>query len=252
MSQPTILITGGSGKFGRQYIDHFIKKDWTVIFTSTDKDRIDEVKSAYDPTANLYGIEVNLLAEGAAQQCLENINGAGHHINHLVNNARSLRSLTVSKSGVTSRSDFMAEYLMDVVAPYEMAICLYNSHPETLETITNISSQYAIVAATPSLYADYPKQSPIQYGVAKAGLNHMTKELAIRFADRQIRVNCIAYGGVEGRVDEDFEKRYAKLSPIKRMLKVSEIAGPLDFLVSNASSAMTGQTIVVDGGWTLW
>ena len=136
--------------------------------------------------------------------------------------------------------------------PYELSMELFNTQPNELRTITNIGSQYGVVAANPALYEDYPKQSPIQYSVAKAALIHLTKELAVRFSDFDIRVNCIAYGGVSGRVDDSFEARYAKLTPSGRMLSESDLVGPLDFLVSESCKAINGQTIQADGGWTLW
>src|SRR5690606_31612798 len=150
------------------------------------------------------------------------------------------------------RREFQAEYLMDVVVPYELSMALFNSQPENLKTITNIGSQYGVVAANPHLYEDFLRQSPIQYGVAKAALAHLTKELAVRLADKDIRVNCIAYGGVEGRVDAEFRKRYANLTPSRRMLSESELVGPLEALIQNGSSAITGQTLIADGGWSLW
>ena len=177
---------------------------------------------------------------------------AGKTVNHLVNNARSLDSLQTNELGQTERKEFQTEYLMDVIVPYELSMALYNVQAKQLKTITNIGSQYGIVAANPHLYEDYPKQSPIQYAVAKAALGHMTKELAVRLADKHVRVNCVAYGGVEGRVDEKFRKRYADLSPSGRMLTEAELAGPLEAVIQDGSSAITGQTIIADGGWSLW
>jgi NAD(P)-dependent dehydrogenase (short-subunit alcohol dehydrogenase family) len=92
----------------------------------------------------------------------------------------------------------------------------------------------------------------LHYGVSKAGLGHLTKELAVRFADQDIRVNCVAFGGVEGRVDENFKNRYSLLCPMGRMLNEGDLAGPVDLLLSSASSAITGHTLIVDGGWSLW
>jgi len=83
-------------------------------------------------------------------------------------------------------------------------------------------------------------------------LIHLTKELAVRFSGFNIRVNCIAYGGVGGRVDDSFEARYAKLTPSGRMLSEADLIGPLELLISESCNAINGQTIQADGGWTLW
>ena len=79
----------------------------------------------------------------------------------------------------------------------------------------------------------------------------MTKELAVRLADQHIRVNCVAFGGVSGRVDKSFESKYAQLVPSKRMLVESEVCGPIEFLLSSRSSAINGHVMVADGGWSI-
>ena len=248
----TILITGGTGKFGRQFVKHFATKGWQVLFTTTCQDNADKLMAKIGSDYRLMPLIVDFTKPQAVQEIINRVQGSGYTINHLVNNARSLDFLQTDSLGQTSREDFLAEYLMDVVVPYELSIRLFNIQPNDLSTITNIGSQYGVVAANPALYEDYPKQSPIQYSVAKAALIHLTKELGVRFSDFYIRVNCIAYGGVSGRVDDSFEARYAKLTPSGRMLSESEIIGPLDFLVSENCKAINGQTIQADGGWTLW
>lgn len=251
MSQ-TILITGGTGKFGRKFVEHFLTKDWRVLFTTTNADRGNALVQDLGSPPKLQSIVSDLTSPAATKELLGIFQSSGYYINHLVNSARSLDSLKTDGIGQTSREDFMAEYLLDVVVPYELSMGLFNAQPDELKTITNIGSQYGVVAANPHLYDDYPKQSPIQYGVAKAALGHLTKELAVRMASKGVRVNCIAYGGVEGRVDEAFKARYATLTPTSRMLREDEVVGPLDLLISEFSSAFTGQTLVADGGWSIW
>lgn len=247
----TILITGGTGKFGHQFIQHFIQKGWVILFTTTNKERGDQLISQFD-SDNLISFVADLTIPDSISQLVDSIHNKGYTVNHLVNNARSLDSLITNSLGQTDRQPFIDEYLMDVVIPYELSMTLYNTQASSLRTITNIGSQYGMVAANPNLYDNYPSQSPIQYGTAKAALVHLTKELAVRFANENIRVNCISYGGVEGRVDEGFKERYAQLVPIGRMLSESELAGPLELIISDSCSAINGQTIQADGGWTLW
>lgn len=248
----TILITGGTGKFGRKYVEHFLAKKWRVLFTTTKVERGIEFINEFNDYDEIDFLALDLSSPGAVSSLLNWLLGKNYHIDHLINNARSLDSLKINESGCTNRKEFMAEYLMDVVVPYELSMALFQNQPAQLKTITNIGSQYGVVAATPSLYDDHIQESPIQYGVAKAALGHLTKELAVRMAKSGVRVNCVAYGGVEGRVDDDFKKRYAVLTPSGRMLTENEIIGPLSLLIDDASSAITGQTLIADGGWSIW
>lgn len=250
--QQTILITGGTGKFGRQFVSHFVEQKWHVLFTTTSEERGHQLCKSYKNSDFLDFITVDLTASDAVESIVSWLKREGYSVEHLVNNARSLDSLKSDAQGITHRDDFMAEYLMDVVVPYELSMALFRGQPESLKTITNIGSQYGVVAANPHLYDDYPKQSPVQYGVAKAALNHLTKELAVRMAGKSVRVNCIAYGGVEGRVDQAFKERYASLTPSQRMLSEKELVGPLKLLIDDGSSAITGQTLIADGGWSVW
>jgi NAD(P)-dependent dehydrogenase (short-subunit alcohol dehydrogenase family) len=121
-----------------------------------------------------------------------------------------------------------------------------------IRRVVNIGSQYGTVAVNPHLYIDPVKQSPLHYGVAKAALAHLTKELAVRLAGKNIQVNCVAFGGVEGRVDDAFKERYAKLCPMGRMLRDDEVVGPVDMLLSDKCSGITGHVLAVDGGWGIW
>jgi len=115
--------------------------------------------------------------------------------------------------------------------------------------IVNFSASTGIVSARPDLYNGGHKHPA--YSISKAGVINLTKFLATHLAPK-IRVNCIAPGGVEFDQDEDFKKVYSSLTPMKRMMKKNELNKLVEFLCASDSSYMTGSTIVVDGGWTIW
>lgn len=252
MTYSTILITGGTGKFGRQYVHHFVRKGWLVVFTATSSERARDLELSTQGPGHSLGIECDLTRETSIDQVIEKLRAHNLEINHLVNNARNLSFLKIKEDGVTQRDDFINEYLINVVVPYELSLALWREQSEALRTIINISSQYGVVATNPTLYGDRHSHSPIQYGVSKAALNHLTHELAVRMAPYNIRVNAVAYGGVEGRTNNAFKQRYSQMVPNGRMLSESEIPGPVDFLTSEKSSAITGQVIAADGGWIIW
>ena len=79
----------------------------------------------------------------------------------------------------------------------------------------------------------------------------MTKFLSTHLAP-EIRVNCVAPGGVEFDQDKEFIKKYADLTPLKRMMKKTELNGLIEYLVGSKSSYVTGATFTIDGGWTVW
>ena len=249
----TLLLTGGTGKFGQVLVHHFTANGWNVVTTSRKQSRLDSLISEIGPTkGQIAGIAVDLQQPGVSQRLVDELSERGIVITHLVNNARSIEALAVCSDGTTQRDAFVDEFKMDVILPYELSMCLSRSESHKLKVVVNIGSMYGEVAPNPALYDGTLDRSPIQYGVCKAGLHHLTRELAVRLAPQYIRVNCVAFGGVEGRSDEAFLARYAQLVPTRRMLKETEVIGPVEFLLNDNSSAVNGHVLLADGGWSVW
>ena len=238
---------------GLSLVNHFLAVGDRVIATCRTRESLDKQKSehGYDGKQFL-AIQTDLTEIDAVKLLRKELDSHGIQPDCLVNNARSLAFLKIEEDGLVSRENFANEYLLDVIVPYELTMALVAQNNGSLCRVVNISSQYGIVAANLRLYSDPIKQSPLHYGVAKAALVHLTKELAARLADKGIQVNCVAFGGIEGRVDDAFKQRYAQLCPMGRMLKEDEVVGPVDMLLSDRCSGITGHTLVVDGGWTIW
>ncbi|WP_339136116.1 MAG: SDR family oxidoreductase [Candidatus Electrothrix sp. GW3-4] len=246
----SILLTGASGKFGRILTDYFLSNGDVIIAICRSEASFNSLQKNHASNENFFIFKIDLTSENAILEFIEKIGTWNIQPNCLINNARSAETLKIQSDGTVSRDNFMGELLLNVVVPYQLTIFLADK--QLLKRVVNIGSMYGTVAATPSLYTDYITQSPLHYGVTKAALSHLTKELAVRLAYQDIQVNCIAFGGLEGRVDEMFKQRYATLCPQRRMLVPDDLTGPVDFLLSDASNGMTGATIPVDGGWTLW
>jgi NAD(P)-dependent dehydrogenase (short-subunit alcohol dehydrogenase family) len=253
MSARTILITGGSGKFGRIMVANFLSQGDRVITTCRTADSLSKLQEDMACHGQgLIGIESDLTQPGAALDIVKFLDDQKIQPDCLVNNARSTQFLKIEADGVVSRENFANEFLLDVIVPYELSMGLAAQKHSRMRSVINIGSMYGTVAANPHLYTDPTRQSPLHYGVAKAALSHLTKELAVRLADKHIRVNCVAFGGVEGRVDDAFKQRYSSLCPMGRMLREDEIIGPIELLMSDNCSAVTGQTLSADGGWCVW
>lgn len=95
-------------------------------------------------------------------------------------------------------------------------------------------------------------KKPITYSASKFGVVGMTKYLATYFAEKNIRVNCLSPGGVYNDQPEDFVDRLTNLIPMGRMASRDEYKGAIVFLCSKASSYMTGENIVMNGGRAAW
>lgn len=124
--------------------------------------------------------------------------------------------------------------------------------------ILNISSDLSVISPDNRLYIKKElnekeqEVKPITYSVIKTGLVGLTRYLSTYWADKGVRCNALSPGGVEVSQGEDFKKNLEALIPLKRMAKKDEYRSAIQFLCSDASSYMTGQNIVMDGGRSVW
>ena len=114
-----------------------------------------------------------------------------------------------------------------------------------------LSSIYGSLGPDWSLYEKTAMGNPLAYGASKGGLQQLMRYLATRWAP-QVRVNCVSPGGLQRDQEEIFIRRYEQRTPMRRMATPDDIVGPVLFLASDAACYVTGQNLLVDGGWSAW
>ena len=118
-------------------------------------------------------------------------------------------------------------------------------------SIINIASIYAINGPDYSLYQGTNMGNPAAYAASKGGLLQYTRWLATTLAPH-VRVNAILPGGILRNQPKEFVERYVERTPLGRMANNDDIKGVIAYLASDLSAYVTGEKILVDGGWTIW
>jgi NAD(P)-dependent dehydrogenase (short-subunit alcohol dehydrogenase family) len=122
-------------------------------------------------------------------------------------------------------------------------------------SVVNFSSMYGHISPDPGTYPAPMIPNPIDYGASKAALSHLTRYMAVHYGKKGVRFNAVAPGPFPHpgmQVDPEFMAALSAKTPMGRIGRQAETVGPTVFLLSEASSYMTGQILAVDGGWTVW
>lgn len=237
-----VLITGASSGIGRETAICCSKMGASVIITGRNKERLQETYDEMLPNDGHQQIYADLVTE--------------EDIVKLLNSVPKLDGLVLcAGKGLTlplqfaSRDKFNDIFEINFFAPVELLRLLYK------KKILNKEASVVFVSSIGGVYSSLPGNAV--YGASKSALNSIMKYAAREFAQRKIRVNSICPGMTETPfihrgtlTDDDFSKDMEKY-PLKRYGNPSDIANGILFLLSDASSWMTGQSLVIDGGYTL-
>ena len=221
-----IIITGSEGLIGKE-LHEYLKKNHEIL-------RLD-LTLGHDLTDEKF--VKNWFKKNKADSLINCFAKNDH-----VNNKRKKKTLFDFKL------QSFSEYL-DVNLTTLFSVCREFARNNEKGTIINFSATTGLVSARPDIYNGSHKH--VGYTISKAGVVNLTKFLATHLAPN-IRVNCVAPGGVEFKQDQKFIKKYSELTPMKRMMKKNELNGIIEYLCSTKSSYVTGSTFVIDGGWTSW
>jgi NAD(P)-dependent dehydrogenase (short-subunit alcohol dehydrogenase family) len=250
-----VVITGGLGQLGRQFtralLDHGARvavidategtsDDSRVMVRRADVTNRESVQAAADEITKAWGVPFGLINNAA----LDSPPGAPASENGPFETypAESWEKvMAVNVTGVLNCCQVFGG---------AMAAAGRGS-------IVNIGSIYGLVSPDQRIY-EYRRKGgdaffkPIAYSASKSALLNMTRYLATYWAPQQVRVNTVSFAGVFNGQDDQFLAGYTAKVPLGRMARPDEYNGAIVFLMSDASSYMTGSNMVIDGGWTAW
>jgi len=249
------VVTGGYGLYGFNIAQALCEAGAVCVIAARNTDKCAEAAGRLrDGGYAAHAARLDQASEDSVVECIgETIKKFGR-IDILVNNAVARRGLNLEDM---SAEDW--EEAQRVNATGLMLISretVKHMRANAKGSIINISSIQGAVGPNFRVYGETGMSSPVNYTYDKWGMVGFTKWMANYYARYNIRVNCISPGGYNPELTKDdgneFVKNYKRLTPLGRFADEDDIKGPVVFLASDASKYVTGQNLLVDGGWTSW
>jgi NAD(P)-dependent dehydrogenase (short-subunit alcohol dehydrogenase family) len=256
LSGKICIVTGGYGHLGSAMARALLESNATVIVAGRSEEKY-QASFSKEERENICFNRIDIADAISINQCLEKIYDDYGSIDVLINNAHSARGQSQD-----NMSDEDWTYTMDgVVGSIHKSIraVIPVMKEQRSGKIINITSMYGIVSPDFGLYqgdACEKYTNPPHYGAAKAAMIQLTKYYAVLLGRYNIQVNAISPGPFpKPFIQEEnpaFINRLKKKNPLNKIGVPEDLAGTTILLSSKASDFITGQTIQVDGGWTIW
>ena len=266
----TIVITGGAGLLGQKHAEAVIEGGGVAVLLDIKQQVLDQalcsLREKYGEDCLAAGYVADITDENSIRSMADRIVKECGPVYGLINNAANNPKVegNAANMGAIRFENFpLSMWLGDIAVGLTGAfLCAKVFGAEMVANgngvILNISSDLGIIAPDQRIYRkdglaeNEQTVKPVTYSVIKHGLLGLTKYLATYYAEKGVRCNALCPAGVYNGQDEEFLKKLTNLIPLGRMARVDEYKSTILYLLSEASSYMTGSTMIVDGGRTCW
>lgn len=270
LEKKTALITGASGLLGQEHAAALLEAGAKVVLTDISIDGLQLAKKRlvrnYHPDLIITKV-MDVTSKNNVSQISKDLTDRDIRVDILVNNAAidpkvdkseglkessRLENFSLEQWNLQVNVGLTGSFLCSQVFGSKMA------RDKKGGVILNIASDLSVFAPDQRLYRRDDKSEemqpvkPVTYSVIKTGLIGLTRYLATYWAEEGVRCNALSPGGVFNEQDKVFVERLTKLIPLNRMADTNEYRSTVQFLCSDASSYMSGQNVIVDGGRSVW
>lgn len=262
LTDKVIILTGSAGRLGVNFAHILSDAGANLILIDIDekKNQILEKTIHKKYHTKPLACNIDISDQGDISEIRKQIVKKYGRIDGLINNAFFSPRLDVEKSAMKFE-EFQLDLWNKVLSVNLTGVFLccqefgkVMTRQKTGGSIVNISSIYGINGADQRIYGDTKLNSPPSYAATKGAIVNFTRYLAAYWNRKNIRVNTMTLGGVldKSYMNKQFIKNYSEKTMLGRMANTNEYNGALLFLLSDASSYMTGTNLILDGGWSAW
>ena len=258
MTGRVALVTGATGHIGSVMAETLAELGAAIVVVDIDEARCASVAGAL---ADRFGVTAvpcatDLRDDRAVQRLGETVHARVGRLDVVINAAAMVGSANLDgwvSPFERQRLDVWRDAMdVNLTAPFALVqSCADLLKASGRGSVINVASIYGLVGPDWRLYQDTPLGNPAAYAASKGGLLQLTRWLATTLAPA-VRVNAITPGGVYRDTPDPFLSRYISRVPLGRMAIEQDFKGAVAYLASDLSAYVTGQNLVVDGGWTAW
>jgi NAD(P)-dependent dehydrogenase (short-subunit alcohol dehydrogenase family) len=236
-----IIVTGGNGLLGAAIVERIKSEGGFCV----------NFEINHETNDNLSNVACDITNEDSINKALSLVIEKYNRIDGLVNNAYPR-----TKDWGNKFEDILFDSWRQNI-DWQLNSYFYMSQQVAIQmgkqksgSIINMASMYGVVAPDFTVYDGTNMTMPAAYSAIKGGLVNLTRYIAAYFGPQQVRVNTVSPGGIFDNQNVTFVANYEKKVPMRRMGTPDDIAPSVVFLLSDDSKYITGQNLIIDGGWT--
>jgi len=259
LSGRVALVTGGCGHIGRAISEALVEQGATVAVCDRDETacitQAGQLAKHVGREGAALAIAADLGDETSTRAAVRRVGDLKHRLDIVIHAAGFVGTTQAPGWNEPFARQTLAAWRQAMAVNLDAAFVLAQEAMPALQaapsgSIILLGSIYGLLAPQWSLYEDTTMNNPAAYNASKGGIVQLTRFLATTLAP--VRVNCLSPGGVERGQPDNFRQRYCERTPLKRMANEEDFKGAVAFLASDASAYVTGQNLLVDGGWSAW
>jgi NAD(P)-dependent dehydrogenase (short-subunit alcohol dehydrogenase family) len=259
LARKLAVVTGGSGLLGKMHCEALAEVGASVVIFDINRKKSIKFKKYLEKKYNniFYQFTGSVDSEKDIRKLMSYLKKKKLSVDVLINNAAlnpKFQSYANNNLENFNLKQWNKEISVGLTGVFLCSKIIGATMKRKGGVIVNISSDLGIIAPDQRIYETTNSnfKKPITYSVIKHGVIGITKYLSTYYAKFGIRTNCLCPGSVFDKQEKNFVKKLSKLIPMSRMANTDEYKSAIQFLSSDASSYMTGQNLIIDGGRSVW